>query len=235
MAGSRGIGPDYPVLLESVMASGMRPGIKLSDLYEVCKDAVETGFRSVCIPTAYLGELSPFLKNAGLKASTMISFPTGLAPVEIKIIEMRLAIHHGAEEVYFYPNIGNYLDDRIVEFESELSRILEESQLTGLSQIKPVLESELLSKNQMGEVIEILNSSGFDALMLSLGFGLRSITFEDLSLLESFSRRIMLEVNCRLRSLEDATNLINKKVRKICTIDYNIVFGKRFHQKAGLD
>ncbi|MEM1557729.1 MAG: hypothetical protein QXG12_03965, partial [Thermoproteota archaeon] len=122
------------------------------------------------------------------------------------------------------------LDSRIIEFESELSRVAEESQLIGLNQIKPVVEAELLSQSQIDEVIDILKTSGFNTVMISFGFGLRSITPKELSLIESCIGRIMLEVNCRIGSLEEAEKLIEKRVEKICTIDYRVVFKKGFQQ-----
>ncbi|MDW8034431.1 MAG: hypothetical protein RMI79_05850, partial [Nitrososphaerota archaeon] len=122
---------NYPRLSEVIIPSGIKPGVKPSDLYEVCIDAFKNNIRNVCIPTVYLDELSPVLKDTGLKASTIVSFPTGLFPLEIKIMEMRFAFHQNVEEVYFYPNLSNYLDNRIVRFESELSRLLEESELIG--------------------------------------------------------------------------------------------------------
>ncbi|MEM2275725.1 MAG: hypothetical protein QXU43_01405, partial [Thermoproteota archaeon] len=189
-------------------------------------EAVETGVYSVCIPTAYLGELSPFLRNTGLKASTMVSFPTGLLPVEIKIMELRLAAYQDVENVYFYPNIGNYLDNRIVEFELELSRVLEESQLMGLNQIKPVVEAETVSETQISEVIGIFKTSGFDGVMLSFGFGLRRIRPEELNVLKSFLEHIALDVNCRIESLEEAKSLVEKGIRKICTVDYRVISKK---------
>lgn len=226
MAGAGGAGLSSSKLSEAIVASGMRPGVKLSDLYEVCSEAVQAGVYGVCIPTAYLGELSSFLRNTGLKASTMVSFPTGLLPVEIKIMELRLAAHLDVEDVYFYPNIGNYLDNRIVEFELELSQVLEESQLMGLNQIKPVVEVGMISQMQMSEVIGIFEASGFDGVMLSFGSGLRRIRSEELDVIKPFLGHVALDVNCRIESLEEAASLIEKGVEKICTVDYNVVSKK---------
>jgi len=223
MAGAGGVGLSPSKLSEAIVASGMRLGVRLSDLYEVCREAIQTGVHGVCIPTAYLGELESFLRNTGLKASTMVSFPTGLLPVEIKIMELRLAAHRDIEEVYFYPNIGNYLDNRIVEFELELSQVLEESQLMGLNRIKPVVEVEALSETRMDELINIFKNSGFDGVMLSFSFGLRRIRPEELNLLKPFLRHVALEVNCRIDSLEEAAGLVEKGIEKICTFDYRIV------------
>lgn len=214
---------EHSKLSEAIIASGIRPGVKPSDLYEICNDAFRNNIRNICLPTGYLDELTPVLRDTGLKASTIVSFPTGLLPLEIKIMEMKLAFHQNVEEVYFYPNLGNYLDNRIVEFELELSRFLEESQLIGLKQIKPVVEVDLLSNKQINEVIGIFKISGFDAVMLSFGSGLRNIRDEEKDLLKDIPKHIALEVNCRIRSIEEAIELIERKIGKICTIDYRIV------------
>ncbi|MBO3768882.1 MAG: hypothetical protein QXS51_05740 [Thermoproteota archaeon] len=214
---------EYPKLSEAIIASGIKPGIKPSDLYEICSDAFRNNIRNVCLPTVYLDELIPVLRETGLKASTIVSFPTGLLPLEIKIMEMRFASHQNVEEVYFYPNLGNYLDNRIVEFELELSRFLEESQLIGLKQIKPIVEVDLLSNKQINELIGIFKMSGFDAVMLSFSSGLRNIRDEEMSFLKEIPKHIALEVNCRVRSVEEIIGLIEKKIGRICTVDYRII------------
>ncbi|MEM3712456.1 MAG: hypothetical protein QXR97_02850 [Thermoproteota archaeon] len=223
MTGVGRVESNYPKLSEAIVASGMKPGVKPSELYEICSYAFKNNIRNVCLPTVYLEELSPVLRDTGLKASTIISFPTGLFPLEIKIMEIRLAFHQNVEEVYFYPNLGNYLDNRIVEFELELSRLLEESQLIDLKQVKPIVEVDLLSGRQVNELIGILKMSGFDTVMLSFGSGLRNIRDEEMSLLKDILKHIALEVNCRIRSVEEAFELVENKIRKICTIDYRVV------------
>ncbi len=208
---------------EIIVASGVKPGAKPSDAYEVCSDAVKHGIRSVCIPTAYLGEVAVFVRNTGLKTSIMVSFPTGLMPVELKTMEMRLAAEQRVEEVFFYPNVGNYLDSRIVEFEWELSRIAEESSLIGLKNVKPVLETDLVSEKQLKEIISIFKTSGFDTVIISSGFGLKNMSLDELRILNTIDEPIMVEAHCRVRSLQDVRNLVENRVCRVCTIDYKVV------------
>ncbi|MBO3753778.1 MAG: hypothetical protein FGF53_02685 [Candidatus Brockarchaeota archaeon] len=208
---------------EIIVASGVRPGVKLSDIYEVCTEALKHGIRDVCIPSVYLGEAATVLENTGLKLSTMISFPTGLAPIELKMMEVRLASEHGVEEVYFYPNLGNYLDSRVVEFESELSRMAEGSQLVGLKNVKPVVEMDLVSEKQLRELTSIFETSGFDTVVVSTGFGLRNMSLKELRILSTVEQDVMVEAHCRVGSLRDLRNLFENRVRKVCTVDYRVV------------
>jgi deoxyribose-phosphate aldolase len=222
MAGLSPLRFDSSKLPEVLVASAMRPGAKPSDVYDVCRHAAENGIRNVCIPTAYLEELDYFLKSTGLKASTMISFPTGLFPLDVKMVEIRLA--SGLEEVYFYPNIGNYLDNRIIDFEWELSRIMEESNLIGLKQVNPILEVEMLSEKHLAEILSIFKASGFRIVMLSFGFGLRRIAERELEFLKTIPRDMEIVVNCRIGSVKDALSLLENRVGRICTIDYEVPF-----------
>ncbi|NHV98145.1 MAG: hypothetical protein HA496_00700 [Thaumarchaeota archaeon] len=207
---------------EVIIASEVRPGVKPSDINGVCTEALRHGVRVVCIPSVYLGEAAVF-ENTGLKLSTMISFPTGLAPVDLKMMEIMLASEHGVEEIYFYPNLGNYLDSRIVEFESELSRIAEGSQLVGLKSVKPVVEMDMVSEKQLREIISIFRTSGFDTVVISSGFGLRNMGSEELRVLNTVEQDVMIEAHCRLRSLRDLQSLVENRVCKVCTVDYKIV------------
>ncbi|MGC8832009.1 MAG: hypothetical protein ACP5PQ_05465 [Thermoproteota archaeon] len=229
---NRMLGVDPSRLSEILVASEMKPEAKLSDIYEVCSEALKHGVRKVCIPTAYLREASVFTKDTGLKISTVISFPTGLLPVELKIMEMRLAFEQGVEEACFYPNVGNYLDSRILEFEWELSRILEESQLIGLNHVTPVLEAGLLAGKQVGEVVSMMEASGFDTLAISTGFGLKNVEDCELKLLKTIGESIDVEAHCRVGSLRDLQKLVDNKVSRVCTVDYRLVLEEGFKQKV---
>lgn len=223
---------DSSWLAEILVASGMKPGARLSDVYEVCSEALKHGVRKVCIPTAYLREASMFTKDTGLKISTVISFPTGLLPVELKMMEMRLASEQGVEEAYFYPNIGDYLDSRILEFEWELSRILEESQLIGLNHVTPVLEAGFLAEKQLIEIASIMETSGLDTLAISSGFGLKNMEDDELKLLKTIGESIAVEAHCRVGSLQDVQKLIDNRVSRVCTVDYRLVLEEGFKQKV---
>ncbi|MEM3523174.1 MAG: hypothetical protein QXS04_01175, partial [Thermoproteota archaeon] len=144
-------------------------------------------------------------------------------PIELKMMEVRLASEHGVEEVYFYPNLGNYLDSRIVEFESELSRMAEASQLVGFKNVKPVVEMDMVSEKQLREVISIFETSGFDTVVVSSGFGLRNMNPEELRILSTVEQDVMIEAHCRVGSLRDLRNLVENRVCKVCTVDYSVV------------
>jgi len=208
---------------EIIVASAVRPGARLSDVREVCSEALKNGIRSICVPSVYVDEAAIFIGDTGLKLSTMISFPTGLMPVDLKMMEMRLASEHGVEEVYFYPNLGNYLDSRIVEFESELSRVVEESQLIGLKNVKPVVEADLVSGKQFMEIAGILEAFGFDTMLVSSGFGLKTIGPGVLDVLNAIGETMMVEAHCRLGSLRDLRSLVENRVCKVLTVDYGVV------------
>lgn len=210
---------------EMIVASGVKFDAKPSDAHRVCSEALKRGIRSVCIPSVYVGEVAFSAGNAGLRLSTMISFPNGLMPVELKIMEMRLASEQGVEEAYFYPNLGNYLDSRLVEFEWELSRIAEESQLIGLDEVKPVIEVDLVSEKQLREIAGILRISGFNSLVASSGFGAKAMRPEGLAFLKSMGEAMMIEVHCRIGSLSDLRKLFENRVCKVCTVDYEVVSG----------
>jgi deoxyribose-phosphate aldolase len=226
------LGVDPSRIAEILVASVVKPEAKLSEVYEVCSEALKHSVRSVCIPTAYLREASVFAKDTGLKISTIISFPTGLLPVELKIMEMHLASEQGVEEAFFYPNIGNYLDSRILEFEWELSRILEESQLIGLNHVKPVLETSFLEKKEVSEVVSILQASGFDTVVVSSGFGLKNMEGEEFKLLKTVGEFMVVEAHCRVGSLQDLQKLVDNSVSKVCTVDYRLVLEEGFKKKA---
>ncbi|MGQ9478973.1 MAG: hypothetical protein ACUVQ0_02990 [Thermoproteota archaeon] len=215
---------------EILAASEMKPWARLSDVQEVYRYAARYGLRSICIPLVYLPDAREIIGSDGLSASTIVSFPTGLSPVSIKIMEMRLAFENGAQEIYFYPNIGNYLDNRLLEFEWELSKIVEESQLIGVKHLKPVLEAEALAEYRLSEMLE---NTGFETLAVSSGFGLKGFSREGFNVLRSIVEPgISVEVFCNAGSVQDVQTIIEHGAVKVYTVGYKTLLeealGKHF-------
>ncbi|HSV09220.1 MAG TPA: hypothetical protein VLI68_00530, partial [Hanamia sp.] len=60
----------------------------LSQVENLCKEALEYSFTAVCIPPLYVKKAKEFLGDSQIKVATVIGFPLGYCAIEAKVAEI---------------------------------------------------------------------------------------------------------------------------------------------------
>ena len=110
---------------------------------------------------------SDFLKGSEIKIVTVIGFPLGQATVESKVFETIDAIKNGADEIDMVLNSGKLKDgefDYIIEEISKIKTACEHKVL------KVILETDLLSREEIKLACELCIKGGADFVKTSTGF-----------------------------------------------------------------
>jgi len=68
-------------------------------IIEHCKEAVDYGFRSVCVFPTWVKRCAEILKNNDTLVCTVIGFPFGANLTKVKCVETELAVKDGADEL----------------------------------------------------------------------------------------------------------------------------------------
>ena len=76
----------------------LKPTATKAQILQLCKEAREYQFASVCINPCFVKLAAEELKGSGVKTCTVIGFPLGSNNSEIKALEAKMAIAEGAEE-----------------------------------------------------------------------------------------------------------------------------------------
>jgi deoxyribose-phosphate aldolase len=63
-----------------------------ADIANLCEEAVEHGFASVCVPPSYVPQASQLLYGSGVAVCTVVGFPLGYQTTEITQILPLLAM-----------------------------------------------------------------------------------------------------------------------------------------------
>ncbi len=88
----------------------LKPEATANQVVQLCNEARQYGFASVCVNPCYITLVARELKDTGVRACSVIGFPLGGAhQPEIKAAEAGLAIEDGAEEIDMVLNIGGEL------------------------------------------------------------------------------------------------------------------------------
>ncbi len=141
-----------------------------AEIKKLLEEACEYKFLGVCVNPCNVKFAKQYLNDTGnneIKVVTVIGFPLGQSTTESKILETIDAIKNGADEIDMVINGGRLKDgdyDYIVE---EITKIKAASQNHNL---KVILETDLLTKDEIKTACELCIKGGADFVKTSTGF-----------------------------------------------------------------
>lgn len=140
------------------------------DLEKLLKEACEYSFLGVCVNPCNVKLAKQFLKETGyneVKVVTVVGFPLGQTTTENKILETVDAIKNGADEIDMVINAGRLKDKDYNYIVDEISKIKAFCQGRNL---KVILETDLLTKDEIKKACELCIQGGADFVKTSTGF-----------------------------------------------------------------
>lgn len=140
------------------------------DLEKLLKEACEYSFLGVCINPCNVKLAKQFLKETGyneVKVVTVVGFPLGQTTTENKVLETVDAIKNGADEIDMVINAGRLKDKDYNYIVDEISKIKAFCQGRNL---KVILETDLLTKEEIKKACELCIQGGADFVKTSTGF-----------------------------------------------------------------
>ena len=136
----------------------------LNKLYE---EAKEHNFRGVCINPAYVKTAKEALKDTEVKVVTVIGFPLGANKTEVKAFEASVAKADGADEIDMVINVTGMKDKN---YDYVLEDIKAVKIACGDIPLKVILETDLLTKEEIKKACELAVEAGANFVKTSTGF-----------------------------------------------------------------
>lgn len=158
----------------------LRPTATPAEIAQLCEEAVEYGFVSVCVPPRFVRQVSEQLYGSGVLTGTVVGFPLGYASSETKVFETREACALGAREIDLVIPLGAALAGDLALVEGEIARVVVAAQA---APVKVILECCYLSDAQKSALAEVVVAAGAAYVKTSTGFGSGGATLEDVRLL----------------------------------------------------
>jgi len=162
----------------------LKPEATPDDIAQVCREAIEYGFASVCANASNIGQCARLLAGHGPVAGATVGFPLGATLTEVKAYEADLAIAEGAREVDMVLNVGmlkageySYVLDDI----AAVADICHESDVL----LKVIIEAVLLTDVETALPCLLLAAAGADYAKTSTGFNAGGATAHDVALLRA--------------------------------------------------
>ncbi len=198
--------------------SGLRPDNTRDGIEQLCREARQHKFYSVCLNPTWVSLAREFLTGDNVKICCVVGFPLGAQPPETKAMEARAAIRQGAKEIDTVINIGALKggDDELVLRDI---RSVVEACHDGSAKCKVILETSFLTNEEKARACELAVKAHADFVKTSTGFSSGGATAEDVSLMSRIVRDKGLGVKAagNVRSLADLLKLVAAGATRVGT------------------
>jgi deoxyribose-phosphate aldolase len=154
-----------------------------NDIKKLCGEAVKYGFYSVCINPCYVKLAKEQLVNTGVRVCTVVGFPLGANTTGQKINEAVEAVQAGASEIDMVAQLGAIKDANWEYVKREIETV--KRSLEKEAVLKVIVESALLTEEELKKVSFIAIEAGADFVKTSTGFADGGATVEAVSLIRS--------------------------------------------------
>ena len=196
----------------------LRPDATRADIEQLCREARQHKFYSVCVNPTWVSLARQLLDGSGVKVCCVVGFPLGAQLPETKALEARAAIRQGAKEIDMVINVGALKsgDDALVL--QDIHSVVEACR-DGSAKSKVILETSLLTNEEKGRACELAVKAGADFVKTSTGFSTGGATVEDVALMRRIVREKGLGVKASggIRSLADLRRMVQAGATRIGT------------------
>ena len=186
----------------------LKPEASEADVLKVCAEAVEYKFKSVCVNPAWVKTVKNALKGSGVLTCSVVGFPLGATPSDVKAFEARGAVLDGADEVDMVINIAAARANDKGALVEDIAKVAEAVH-GGEAILKVIIETSLLSDEQKVIACEAAVEAGADFVKTSTGFNGGGATAEDVALMrKAVGPDLGVKASGGVRSLADAQAMI---------------------------
>ena len=194
----------------------LRADATIKDIKELCKEALKYEFFSVCVNPCYIKICKKYLKSTPVKVCSVVGFPLGSNDTKVKVFETKKALKDGADEIDVVINISKLKDKKYKYIEKELSSIVKVCK--GRAIVKAIIETCLLTKDEIRTACEIVYASGVDYVKTSTGFSKYGATVSDVEFIKELCKdKMKIKASGGISDFESMKSLIGAGATRIGT------------------
>ncbi|MDF9408679.1 MAG: Deoxyribose-phosphate aldolase 1 [Pelotomaculum sp. PtaB.Bin013] len=197
----------------------LKPEATCQDIVGLCREAVDFGFKSVCINPSYIDLAHRELENAPVGICAVIGFPLGASDPAVKAAEAAAAVRAGASEVDVVMNIGFFKSGLLGKTQADLTGVVSAAKSEKPEAVvKVILETCLLTNEEKVRACRVAVAAGADFVKTSTGFNKEGALAADIKLLrQSVGPRIGVKASGGIRDLAKALSMLEAGADRIGT------------------
>ena len=191
----------------------LAPNATLEQFKQLCDEAVENDFYSVCVPPFMVKSCKKCLADTDIKICTVVGFPLGYNSYLTKIVEAKELINNGADEIDAVINISVLKSGDFGFINKEVKNL---RQACGKNILKIIIETAYLTDKEKIEVSKIILKNGADFIKTSTGFASSGAKIEDIKLIKSVvGKNIRIKAAGGISTYEQAVAMIDAGASRI--------------------
>lgn len=187
------------------------------DIVKLCNEAKFYKMAAVCVLPHRVKPARDLLNDSEVKVCTVIGFPLGAEVLAVKVFAARQALRDGAGELDLVINIGAVKDGDYDLVEEEVRAVLALKNEYAFI-LKVIVETALLSSNELIHLTALLSQVKCDFIKTSTGFADRGVSIEDIMVINAHkSKDLKIKASGGIKTRDFARQLLKLGVDRIGT------------------
>jgi deoxyribose-phosphate aldolase len=194
----------------------LKPETTKNQIYKLCEEALSYNFFAVCVNSSMISACKEVLKsNASVKIASVIGFPLGVCDSSTKAFETTRAISLGAHEVDMVLHLGALKAQDWSYVEKDIKDVVLAANGTV---VKVILESHLLTPEEIKKACEVSLSAGAHFVKTSSGFSGGGAKVEDVALMKStVGAKAQVKASGGIRDYQTAVAMVQAGATRLGT------------------
>jgi deoxyribose-phosphate aldolase len=160
----------------------LKPDTTETQIRQLCKEALEHQFFSVCVNSSFVPLCKELLKGSSVKVCAVAGFPLGATSTAAKAFETAWAVDHGADEIDMVIQIGFLKAFQYDYVRDDIQKVVEAARG---NTVKVIIETSLLTKDEKIMACQLSKDAKAHFVKTSTGFNGGGATVEDVQLMKS--------------------------------------------------
>ena len=191
----------------------LAPDATAEQIDALCQEAKDLHMGAVCVNPSRVPQCREVLAGSDVTICTVIGFPLGATLSEAKAAETRAAVAAGAGEVDMVLNIGAAKDGAWDAVEADIRAVVEAS---GQALTKVILETCLLTDDEIRRACAAAKAAGADFVKTSTGFSTGGATVHAVALMrECVGQDMGVKASGGIRTAKDLAAMVDAGATRI--------------------
>lgn len=186
-----------------------------ADVEQFCAEALQWRFASVCVNPINVPRVAAALRGSLVRTCSVVGFPLGAVPTELKRREVEWVVAEGASEVDMVISIGTLKRAGAAPVGEEVGTL---KAACGPALLKVILETALLTDEEIVAACLAAKAAGADFVKTSTGFTQKGATVEAVALMRrTVGPEIGVKASGGIRSFAEAMAMVAAGASRIGT------------------
>lgn len=195
----------------------LNPTATEQQIRQLCAEAVQYGFYSVCVMPRWVDLCAEILHDAGVKVCTVTGFPMGADYPRAKALQADLAIAAGADEIDMVADLAAIIAGDEKYLLNDIRTVLRPCQsVRPFVTLKVIIESATLTTDQIVFACRTAQAAGADFVKTSTGLHpAGGATVEHVQLMAQSAPKCKIKASGGIRTTADALAMIEAGASRI--------------------